>query len=120
LGAGAFNGSLEFDNETYETNGFYDVFIGSYGGIFTDVKKTKEEAFNFKISPNPANDFLFIETQEEAFETKIVNIQGQILLQNINEKSINISELPSGIYFLKINSKKNNSLRITRFLKSSN
>jgi len=119
LGAGAFNGSLEFDNEIYETNGFYDVFIGSYGGIFTEVKETGKNELSFKISPNPASEFIFIKTEEEAFETEVVNIQGQVLLKSKNEKTIDVSRLPTGIYLLKIKSKENNSRRIIRFLKNS-
>lgn len=112
LGAGAFNGSVVFDTETYEVNGFFDVFIGNYGGIFTEVKETERIEVDFKIFPNPTSEYVFIETQEEIFETEVFNLQGQSLLQSKNEKSIDVSKLATGVYMVKIQSKNASSSRV--------
>jgi len=55
---------------------------------------------SFTIFPNPASDFLFTETNSEIAFIHIINSHGQ-LIKTANTKSISISELPNGLYFVK-------------------
>ena len=55
----------------------------------------------FKIYPNPINDFLNIETFVDIKSIEIYNIQGQKVLQS-NQKQINVSEFAAGVYMIKI------------------
>ncbi len=65
------------------------------------------------IYPVPANDYLNVDLNENAFESyEIAGIEGRILLrQNIplytNNVQITINNLPSGMYFLRMNSETN-------------
>lgn len=58
---------------------------------------------SFKISPNPTSDFFTLE-KEGNFDLQIWDVSGKLFLEkNINGfESINISNLDSGIYFVKI------------------
>lgn len=56
------------------------------------------------IYPNPANDFIMIETENET-EIKIYSVSGQMVLrQSISDgtNTIDVSKLNSGIYFIDI------------------
>jgi hypothetical protein len=64
------------------------------------------------VYPVPANDKIFISEPSGSTRFKILNINGILVLDGIlSNKTINISELKSGIYFLKIESK------VARFIK---
>jgi hypothetical protein len=68
----------------------------------------------FKIYPNPANDILNIETKKtiEVTSINIYNTLGQIVLVIPNAqqtKSVDVSGLKTGNYFVKINSDKGSS-----------
>lgn len=68
------------------------------------------------VNPNPATDFLnlIIQTSEQDFTIKFLNVTGQIIFQeyinnfggNFN-KTIDLKNYPQGIYFLQILSAKN-------------
>jgi hypothetical protein len=58
-------------------------------------------ALGFSIYPNPAQDFLFIETQQPIETVKIYNLQGQ-LIKEISESTIDVSQLNSGMYFVQV------------------
>lgn len=63
----------------------------------------------FKIYPIPAREFLNIEnkTGTEIQSIFITNINGQVLEQfDASITHLNVSRLPTGIYILKITSKK--------------
>ncbi|RYM34972.1 T9SS type A sorting domain-containing protein [Brumimicrobium glaciale] len=57
---------------------------------------------NVNIYPNPATDVLNIETDEVNFVGQLMNTQGQTLMKFENQKTIQIGDLPNGVYYLKI------------------
>ncbi len=62
--------------------------------------------FNLQLYPNPASEKLTIETQEAIENLEIINILGQVIWsQNKvnNRQTIDITDYPNGIYYLKIN-----------------
>ena len=72
----------------------------------------------FAVYPNPANGILFVETQSIASlpdqTYRITNLMGQTLLSGniINEnQQINISNLPEGTYFIRIETEQENVIR---------
>jgi uncharacterized protein (TIGR02145 family) len=73
---------------------------------------------NFDIYPNPAKDILFVDGLMEESIARIYNSIGQLLLiENVNSQvnQINISQLPSGIFILKL--EVDEEMFVTRFLK---
>ncbi len=58
-----------------------------------------------RIYPNPASDFITIQAEENIYEISIFNQQGQLILQEeskLQQMRINISDLPAGLYTLKL------------------
>jgi hypothetical protein len=98
----------------------------SYNGVGKGLKnnptqdpKNQQEVFSgeIKIMPNPATDFFKIDTKEKIAEVHIVNLLGRVVKQyNSNQGDyFDISGLPSGVYFVKIDhaeSSKSRTLRI--------
>ena len=87
----------------------------SCGALATD----SFESNSFKIYPNPANDKIFIQNNDNlSIENIIVyDISGKkILLQNNNFSSIDIQNLEFGIYFLQI--KSDNKTSQIKFIKN--
>lgn len=60
---------------------------------------------NVTIFPNPANDYLNIQT-EGLISTTITDFTGKVIITSKNQKQINTSFLLEGIYFVKIETTK--------------
>lgn len=56
------------------------------------------------IYPNPVGEILNI-NEENLVSAQIVNINGQMIPAKIEDKKINVSHLPKGVYFLQIKTK---------------
>lgn len=91
---------------------------GSFASKNKIENQPKEFNINdsFKIYPNPAKDFINIQTDEEIISITIYSKTGQIV-KNIktNSKKLDISNIPSGIYTLKIET--NNGILTENFSK---
>lgn len=56
-----------------------------------------------KLYPNPASDRLFIKSTEQIEKVSIYNMSGQLIKQyDVLNNRINVSELPVGLYMIKI------------------
>ncbi len=82
---------------------FYDANYTSGEEKITDQPKDGK----IKIYPNPAEHEIFIESNETVRCADIYNLSGSLVktvnLENTGNKSINIENLASGIYIVKIN-----------------
>lgn len=71
-------------------------------GLTTDIPVEEEDLI--KIYPNPASENLNIEfnlDKQEKITATLVNMTGKIVYQKIlTERTINLSDLPTGVYFL--------------------
>lgn len=72
----------------------------------SDFAKNNKE---INLFPNPANDFLNIETTLDLKSVEIYTIQGQKVVES-NQKQINVSNLVEGIYLVKIKDSENNEV----------
>ena len=84
--------------------------------IFEDNIKNIETNNNVNVYPNPVNDILYIATETEVEEVVVYDIYGRVQnLRNLETQklrnSIDLSELKSGIYFVKINTEKGNIVK---------
>jgi len=88
---------------------------------FLDKKTLRITKINFNkekidIFPNPSSKVLFIRAKEILLKDyKIYNTKGQLVKSNIfsqNQKSINIMNLPNGIFMLKLN-----DFKVFKFIK---
>ncbi len=54
------------------------------------------------IYPNPTHDLIHISTNEKIKSGKLYDVSGKLINFNLSDKSFNISHLPSGNYFLHV------------------
>lgn len=115
-------------NHTYTPSGIYQVFLHVYDSLCNDsmvinintnnvtgIQNNSSVNTSVKVYPNPNNgEFVLglnnIESNAKTIEVLIYNTLGQVVFRNIFEnenselsKKINIDELPSGAYILKLN-----------------
>jgi len=70
-----------------------------------DVLSIKENIItDIKIFPNPVENLISIKSKEKISKIEVFNLFGKIVHRNTNKNRINISDLTSGIYMLKIHS----------------
>ncbi len=88
-------------------DGFYfdDLTINIVNDDILNTFETSQSAFG--IYPNPVEDVLNITTAEQNYTVEIFNLQGQLVrseLNNSGTKTIDYSNLSSGVYLLKLSS----------------
>ena len=91
-----------YNNDIDYTTEIYKFFTGQEN-VPTDIESNVAE--NFSIYPNPATDIVNIVSQN-ASELAIYNATGKEVKRirtNEGSTSINISDLPNGMYFIVIN-----------------
>ena len=97
---GYFSENAYFDNNTMISNGLNDVFISKLKDISTSHHELEKEVLDFEIFPNPASDVINILTEADVYFIKIYDLHGRLIKGIENEKTIDVSNLTSGNYFL--------------------
>jgi len=67
-----------------------------------------------KVYPNPATDYLYIKSTLN-YQSTLYNVAGQRVMQS-NAKTLNVVDLPSGVYLLQLKSE-NNSISTFKIIK---
>ena len=74
-------------------------------------------ATQFRVYPNPANDYLFISGELNSQIISISGMQGNVVMQGrLNQNQMDISSLPTGIYFVTIQTK--SGVEVHKFVKA--
>lgn len=97
------------------TEGIYDITVEDANGCSASTSielvsnaalSIDEEDFRFRIYPNPANDFLIVESLENNSEILITDVVGHIIYQE-NSKGkivqIDVQDWTKGTYFISLN-----------------
>lgn len=103
----------------YTQNGKYQVHLLVYNAcgmssntlhvqVLDDIQQISDPSF-FNITPNPATDYLLVQFASRShpdFEAAIADSRGAIVFQSVipaaaTESLINVSTLPSGLYFIR-------------------
>lgn len=99
------------DGETQQT---YTIYFS----VITNVEDFKQQNL-LKIYPNPVSEVLYFKASAEAaqFNLKIIDACGRVIYsqKSFSAKSIDISELQAGVYFLSLQNK--NETYNARFVK---
>ena len=70
---------------------------------FLGVKNKPMKELNVRLYPNPTSGKLKIEVEDDLFTgAEVMSIQGQRIIQS-DQSIIDLSEYPSGIYFVRVN-----------------
>lgn len=107
-GAGSFSGAID-DLKIYNYVLSEADITSLYNNNTLSSQDFSQNNLEVKLYPNPVNDVLNIETVLEIKSIEICNIQGQKVLES-NQKQINVSNLASGMYMVKIQDVENNSV----------
>ncbi len=102
------------------TPGNYSVTVNYSNGcsatsdtyIVTGINELSNSLY-ISVYPNPANDNLTIESSQNAL-IDITNIQGQLIKSiatNSNKTNVDVSALPSGVYFVEVKTEKGVAVR---------
>lgn len=90
-------GNTRFFNTTIDLGAYeYDSTLG--------IDAVSLNTNSVTLYPNPVSDRLFIKSTETIKAVTIYNVNGQLIKQvNTLGESIDVTSLPSGLYFVKIN-----------------
>ena len=87
--------------------------------VATGIYNYVDNAINISIYPDPATDKLTIDASQSIPKSiEILNIEGQIIkviTGSSNKTNVDISELPSGLYFVKVQTEK--GIAVKKFIK---
>ena len=113
-----FEDQIYWETGTPSPWGSWTFIHNSVGLDVTNTNEFQIEETNFKIFPSPTSNYLNLEGPKEDYSLQILNIQGQLFyeLNNVNgHQNIDVSNFPSGLYFIKVNFNKGN--QTNRFIK---
>lgn len=93
---------------TFGASNFHLDDLKIYSGILTDAEVTalstndfEANDLKFSLYPNPANDIVSIDLENEIKTVEVYSLQGQKVLSS-KEKQVNISNLSKGIYMVRV------------------
>ncbi len=111
----AGQGWLDEDGEKFPDIMFYEGFMDDFrlfnvGLTPEQVQELFEyaptgigdlpDANAFRIYPNPASEYIVIDSRSQSVEVGIYNVAGQMVMHSFNESRVDISSLPRGLYFV--------------------
>ena len=67
---------------------------------------------DFKLFPNPTNDFINLSIQQENFKVEIFDLLGKKLLESYDIKIIDVTNFDKGTYLLKLSSGYNSNSKL--------
>ena len=96
----------------------YD-FDGHYSYSNTLVAEVAEVDIDLNIYPNPASDFIQLDSKFESLNVEIINQQGGLIQKIYYNKGeqIDISHLLEGVYYIYIKIANSDQIEIRRFVK---
>lgn len=103
-----------------ETNYTFAVRALDYQGNYSQLStglSTRLQVEDFKIFPNPVDNFIQIQTSEQDYLTEIWSIDGKkLMICDMNATHINVSGLNQGLYLCSI--EKNGNKIFRKFVKN--
>jgi hypothetical protein len=96
----------------YETSGMKSGYISE--PIRAQSKVIHEESL-VKIYPNPASNFVNIQSTIDNIQNDILDYQGRVVLTS-REKLLNVSDLANGIYILRTKNLDDDNIQLSRLI----
>jgi hypothetical protein len=103
---GAFYGTSDFDpnvgvsNLTYTVGG--SVFVQKLSPTPSGIEDIHLSKSEIGFYPNPVNDILYLSDQIKSGSILLMNSIGEVVLEGGAESKLNLSNLVTGIYFLRV------------------
>ena len=108
----------DIDLSCFETD-MWMLIDGSKLGIKTSTSDI-DQGHSIKLYPNPTDYQVYIDSEKLIEAVKVVDITGKVLINkniNSNRGQIDLSKLPSGLYFVKIMNSKDQVIATERVVK---
>ena len=106
LAGGHFKGTLTVGSQSYQApatnyNGF---LLSLHDDSSVGTNDWKRPVAQLRVYPNPASDYvhLFPQPGERVVRTTLYNIRGQLLRSNDFPNQLSVSDLPEGVYILRV------------------
>lgn len=123
ISAGTFQKGVDFDptaNQSIlscdKTGPLYsfdkDIYVASYtfsGGSNGLINRF--EPSQIKVYPNPTKEKIFVEAEASIKQLSLINLNGQILIQENASHELDCRTITAGIYLLKIDTEQGRSIR---------
>lgn len=114
------------DNNPFDGDAYYRLKQTDLDGSFeySDVVKVNFESLNYSVYPNPTKEVINVSLKNsENYKLQLFNAVGQVV--NIktltsttsNRLSVNVKNLPKGIYYLEIRSNSGSRFKTTKIIK---
>ena len=88
--------NLVFASETNKA--IYYMTVGGAVGMEKEVVNKNI----IKFYPNPATDFIYIDSEAMITNVRLVTVQGVLVKEQKNDQPMSVSDLQSGIYILSV------------------
>jgi len=98
---GSFQGRATFDGETLNSPNSFDLFLAKANPNVTSTSDLVSKVQLFRVFPNPASDFVLIQTEVPDYTIELLNSKGQVVWSGQNAPAIQLEHLPEGVYLLK-------------------
>ncbi len=102
------------------------VNIGVYGNTVEASKSDSSASINSVqfnesiVYPNPTTDFVYFKSNFNGYAYQLVSLEGKIISQGvINNASINLKDVETGVYFIRVNDFKTNENHIFKVVKNN-
>ena len=102
----------ELGQDCFGANSLFDLIISTRNNVLSNQEV---EANNFLVYPNPVQDLLNISSELNEFTVEIIDLTGKVVYEAKNKFQLNVSNLLSGVYLIKITSE--NGQKTSRFIK---
>jgi hypothetical protein len=100
--------SVEYLNDSKTARfGTYGRGVWDFKELELPLSTEKNELVQLDIFPNPVNDILNLNANMKEWTYNIVNLSGKRLISGQDSKSINVSDLKQGVYFINFRKGKN-------------
>jgi len=103
---GVGNGTIQFDTCTYTGDSFYYPFLVKINAGLNTGIDSDNLPVRFIAYPNPANDYLIIESaSENNISAILLNLNGQEIMRHTfhnQDAKVDVSSLSPGVYLLQI------------------
>ena len=100
--------------DSCEVKDLYFASLGNCSGV--GINEVSQSNL-FTVYPNPTNSAITINTKANYTSIQIVNMFGQVVFTKEKSASLNVSSLPSGIYFIQLVDNKGSLIGKEKFVK---
>lgn len=101
LDAGTYNVSLTVTNADGEST----ITLEDYITVHNCTGISEDQELNINLYPNPATNTLSIQGLNDVGQVRIVDLSGRTVLESEVKRDLDISEIPTGVYMIEIESR---------------